>query len=273
MPIVRGHHEFDDFFTRIPNDWVRDRRLSLKAIGLLVQLLSHSPGWRVSLTSLANANNCGVDLIRSAVKELIAAGYIKRRQERVDTRFGEAVYETCDPSSAFPTTAFPTSENPTPKKNKEKKNIEKNVYADEIFEVFWETYPRKVGRQAAYKAFLSLLINNDPSEIISGCIAFAEDPNLPPKQFVPYPATWLNRHGWQDEALPDRQLTADEIRDRDQAAIAKRREAEKQASKHIQQQMQEAAANAEPAPVCEHGKKLVSCLPCCRKLAKEGNNE
>jgi hypothetical protein len=60
------------------------------------------------------------------MKELIDAGYIRRRQERIETRFGEAVYETCDPSSAFPSTAFPLSGKPTPKKNNVKKTEEKN---------------------------------------------------------------------------------------------------------------------------------------------------
>ena len=35
MPLIRGYHSFDDHFTQIPNSWLRDTRLSLKAIGLL----------------------------------------------------------------------------------------------------------------------------------------------------------------------------------------------------------------------------------------------
>jgi hypothetical protein len=273
VPIIRGHHEFDDFFTRIPNDWVRDKRLSLKAIGLLVQLLSHAPGWRVSIQTLANANSCGVDLIRAAVKELINAGYIRRRQERVDTRFGEAVYETCDPSLGFPITGKPSSENPTPKKNIVKKNIEKNVYADDLFETFWATYPRKVGRQAAYKAFLTLLVTNDPAIIVAGCAAYAQDPNLPPKQFVPYPATWLNRYGWLDEALPHRELTADQKQEREQEAITQRRERDQALSEELRKLDREAKDNAAPIPICKHGKSLPRCLPCCRDLAKGENND
>lgn len=266
MPIVRGHHDFDESFTRIPNAWVRDRRLSLKAIGLLVQLLSHSPGWRVSIASLANANNCGVELIRSAVKELMDAGYIRRSQERIATRFGEAVYETCDPSSAFPLSAFPSSGNPTPKKTSNKKTKEEKVYADSYFETFWEAYPRKVGRQAAYRAFISVLVANDPLVIIAGAQRYAADPNLPVKQYIPYPATWINRHGWLDEALPERERDRSVI---EQEQLEKRKQADERHRADLLRLDAEARAKAEPAPKCKHGKNLASCLPCCRELAKD----
>ena len=67
MPIVRKKLTHEYRFTQIPNDWVRDSRLSLKSIGLLAQLLSHSEGWNVTISSLATANNCGRDLIAGAV--------------------------------------------------------------------------------------------------------------------------------------------------------------------------------------------------------------
>ena len=44
MPLIRGHHTFDDQFVQIPNAWMRDNRLSLKARGLLAQIKTHH--WR-----------------------------------------------------------------------------------------------------------------------------------------------------------------------------------------------------------------------------------
>ena len=267
MPIVRSHHQFDDFFTRVPNDWVRDDRLSLKAIGLLVQLLSHAPGWKVSVASLAKANSCGLDAIRSAIRELETAGYLRRRQERIDTRFAEAIWETCDPSSAFPTTAFPSSGNPTPKKNNEKKTKEKKVNAESAFEIFWEAYPRKVGRQAAYRAYVTALDVATDDTINDGAKRFGADPNLPAKQYVPYPATWLNRHGWLDESLPQREIPKEEIAERELNA---RREADQRHAQKLLEMELETRAKAEPMPLCKHGLKLPLCLPCCRELAENG---
>jgi len=100
MPLIRGHHSFDDHFTQIPNEWVRDSRLSLKAIGLLTQLMSHSPGWNMSLSSLARFNKTGIDTIKTAVKELEEYGYLKRSEEQqhnADGTFADFVWTTADP--------------------------------------------------------------------------------------------------------------------------------------------------------------------------------
>jgi hypothetical protein len=100
MPLIRGHHTFDDHFTQIPNDWVRDSRLSLKAIGLLTQLMSHRPGWNMSISSLARFNKTGVDTIKSAVKELELYGYLHRSEKQEhndDGTFADYVWTTADP--------------------------------------------------------------------------------------------------------------------------------------------------------------------------------
>jgi hypothetical protein len=49
VSIIRRNLNFEDHFTTIPNQWVRDSRISLRARGLLAQLVSHRPGWRVSV--------------------------------------------------------------------------------------------------------------------------------------------------------------------------------------------------------------------------------
>lgn len=100
MPLIRGHHSFDDHFTQIPNEWVRDKRLSLKAIGLLTQLMSHSPGWNMSLSSLARYNGTGVDTIKTAVAELEKYGYLIRSEKQKhneDGTFADYIWTTADP--------------------------------------------------------------------------------------------------------------------------------------------------------------------------------
>jgi len=100
MPLIRGHHTFDDHFTQIPNDWVRDSRLTLKAIGLLTQLMSHRPGWIMSISSLARFNKTGVRTIKSAVEELELNGYLvrsKKQQHNPDGTFADYVWTTADP--------------------------------------------------------------------------------------------------------------------------------------------------------------------------------
>lgn len=72
------------------------------------------------------------------------------------------------------------------------------------FAEFYLAYPRKVGKDAARRAFEKAAKSSGPEVIIAGARRFAADPNLPDKQFIPHPATWLNAGRWDDEPLPPR---------------------------------------------------------------------
>ena len=131
-------------YTVISNHHLRNRELSLRAKGLLSQILSLPNDWDYTIAGLAAINKEGKDAVRVAVQELEAAGYIVRRQ-KMDSggKFGAneyIVYETprsASPLSDFPTTEKPSTEkplteNPTElnkdkykKKNKRKKTSEK----------------------------------------------------------------------------------------------------------------------------------------------------
>lgn len=70
----------------------------------------------------------------------------------------------------------------------------------EDFEAFWAAYPRKVGKQAALKAYER---NVDvPVETLLSVIGRekrSEQWRRDGGQFIPHPATWLNQHRWLDE--------------------------------------------------------------------------
>lgn len=204
MLIIRRNLNFDRGFTRIPNAWVRDKDLSLKAIGLLTQLMSHQDGWSVSIQSLASQNSCGRDAIRSAVQELEKAGYLKRSQPRTQSgSFESWIWETCDPALENPAPGKPAAGNPTTKKTIGKKTNQSNGDFDSAFDEFWSIYPRKVGKAQARKAFAKALEEYDVKVITEGARKLAADPNLPEIRFVPYPATWINREGWEDDPHPE----------------------------------------------------------------------
>lgn len=71
------------------------------------------------------------------------------------------------------------------------------------FADFYAAYPRKVGRDKAAVAYRRALTKTTGDVIVAGARRVAADPNLPAKQFVPHPATWLSRGGWDDEPFPD----------------------------------------------------------------------
>lgn len=69
-------------YTIITNEAVRDKRLSLKARGLLCFCMSLSDAWKYSVQGLASAAGVGVDTIKSAIKELEQVGYLVRKKYR-----------------------------------------------------------------------------------------------------------------------------------------------------------------------------------------------
>lgn len=67
------------------------------------------------------------------------------------------------------------------------------------FEVFWSAYPKKVGKQAAKKAFEKV---NVPVESLVSAIRRQECSAQWSKdggQYIPNPTTWLNQGRWEDE--------------------------------------------------------------------------
>jgi len=96
--LIRRFQSFERGFTQLPNSWVRDREISLKARGLLGMLMSFEPGFTVTIAQLAKDGHGGKDLIRGAVDELEAAGYLTRRPRHKGGRFTADDWELNDPS-------------------------------------------------------------------------------------------------------------------------------------------------------------------------------
>lgn len=212
MPLIRGHHPFEDHFAQIPNSWLRDKRLSLKSIGLLAQLMSHSPGWSLSINSLAEYNGVSREAIRSAILELEGLGYLTKKQDRENGRFAESTWVTSDPIE-IPLTGKPLAEKPTTKNTITKEEHLKNnerTYA--LFEEFWIVYPKKVDKGAARRAWASAVKKANPELIIEKAKAYADDPNLPEKRFIKYPGSWLNAEAWENGPLPSRGTKQDKTK-------------------------------------------------------------
>jgi hypothetical protein len=276
MAIVRAEHSFDNHFTQVPNAWLRDKRLSLKAIGLLAQLMSHAVGWNVSIRSLAEANDCGLDAIRTAVAELEQAGYLSRVQTREAGKFSEVTWRTnnpeeefVEPSSEKPLSEKPLSDNPTPKKNNLQEQQEKEIYGwNEAFVEFWKLYPRKAGKSAALRAFQkACMAQGDAKTILEGARRYRDDPNRV-DAFTAHATTWLNAGRWEDEPLPERVLSAAERKAREEAEFSARkaREAEfrEQERQRLELERLETERNKRENPVefCEHKRVAVICPKC-----------
>ena len=99
------------------NHHLRNKELTLKAKGLLSQMLSLPENWDYTLAGLSHINKESIDAIRTAVLELEKAGYIERAQGRDEkgkmTAITYTIYEQPQsPVLENPTSNKPKSENP-----------------------------------------------------------------------------------------------------------------------------------------------------------------
>ena len=121
MPVFRV--ERNTGYTVMSNHHLRNKELTLKAKGLLSQMLSLPEDWDYTLAGLSHINREKIDAIREAVKELEKAGYIVRSRERDEKgRLRGADYiiyeqpqlpEESAPDDQPPISDYPTLENPT----------------------------------------------------------------------------------------------------------------------------------------------------------------
>ena len=101
-------------YTVMSNHHLRNKELSLKAKGLLSQMLSLPEDWDYTLAGLSFINREKIDAIREAVKELERAGYIVRSRERDEKgRLRGADYVIFEQPQTPPVSDLPTLENPT----------------------------------------------------------------------------------------------------------------------------------------------------------------
>ena len=137
-------------YTVMSNHHLRNKDLSLKAKGLLSQMLSLPENWDYTLKGLSLINREQIDAIRTAVWELEKAGYITRQQNRDGKgKMADMIYtiyeqpqpwpeqpDKAAPGLENPVLENPTSDNPTPGKptlgnptqlNKDISNTEKST--------------------------------------------------------------------------------------------------------------------------------------------------
>lgn len=70
------------------------------------------------------------------------------------------------------------------------------------FEAFWSSYPRRVGKGAARKAFEKAMKLATFDEVMNGLRRQISYYATREHQFIPHPSTWLNQERWCDEPQP-----------------------------------------------------------------------
>lgn len=220
MGVTRTHLAFEEQFTRIPNGWARDERLTRKARGLLVEIMSHRVGWHVTIRALAKTGREGRDAIDSAVRELLEHGYVRRVQGRgSDGKFSEIEYELCDPSTVagFPGRGSTGHGSPVHGKSGHKEDhpsedqqvedhqvVLLSADADAhlgLMESLWGLWPssRRSTRKIVERHVRASLRNHYGSVILDAARRHAAVWASWPKadeHFIPLLSTWLHQERW-----------------------------------------------------------------------------
>lgn len=132
-------------YTVISNIVLRDKRLSLKAKGLMVTILGLPDNWDFTIAGISTILKEGRESIANAVSELIEFGYCVRTNERAesghylgyDYTFHETPHNVTEPATESPTTGFPTQVNPTQLSKQSQSSKQGIKETQEIFD-FWK---------------------------------------------------------------------------------------------------------------------------------------
>ena len=186
-------------YTVMSNHHLRNHALSLKAKGLLSQMLSLPDDWDYTLQGLAQINKESIDAIREAVRELERAGYIKRSRERDERGCLRGtvytIYEQphAEPTPEEPAQALPTLDNPTLEKpmlekptlenpmqlitkgrNKEKQNTDQSITDSIPFPSGFPETPvqKRTEAKESFERYRNLILENIDYDVL------ASDPHV-----------------------------------------------------------------------------------------------
>ena len=190
-------------YTVMSNHHLRNHALSLKAKGLLSQMLSLPEDWDYTLQGLAQINKESVDAIREAVRELERAGYIERSRERDERGCLRGTVYTIyeqphtmptpeepaqakpaldNPTSEKPMLDFPTLENPTQLntkgRNKEKRNTDRSITDSIPFPSGFQAAPaqKRTETKGTFESYRDLILENIDYNVL------VEDPHVDREQ-------------------------------------------------------------------------------------------
>lgn len=218
-------------FTSLPQGIFRDKRLSLKDVGLLVSMLALPDDWVFSENGLeAIFEHDGQASIRTGLKNLEKAGYLKRVRERdkVTGQIGTCNWYLYDyPHFDFPHLENPNVDNPSwenPPQSITKESITKESSTKESkkksaaalpsddaaspeaeFDILWKLYPRKEGKSNAKRDYIKARKDKkNPAtyeEVKKGLenyIAYIKAEKIE-SRFVKQGSTWFHQRCWEDE--------------------------------------------------------------------------
>lgn len=219
MPKDEGYIKL--FRSLLKWEWI-DKPETLSTFIFLLLVANHSDNeWHgltikrgqtvTSYTEIAHKMGLSVQQVRTSIKRLKSTGEItheKTNRYSLITIRNYEIYQTVinTPTNNQATVSQQSSNSQatTNKNEKNKKNDKKYIYPQnaDAFDAFWNAYPKKKDKVRARASFEKLKADDELLRIILAAIdeqRMSEDWQKENGRFIPYPATWLNGHRWEDE--------------------------------------------------------------------------
>lgn len=220
LPGNKGDMTYIDYLNEF-NRWIENDHLTLPAQVLYFRLLNvfNRAGWPEwvpvdTIRLQVMTNGLSKPAVYRARDELVKAGFIRYQQGKkgAPSRYALVEIENSGTDSLQKPLQFPL-QNPLQKPLQEPLPIYKTKtknnnppISPQGFDEFWSCYPRKVGKQAALKAWQKINPSRELTDTIllavkrqKNCAQWRRDKG----QYIPHPATWLNQGRWEDEVEAD----------------------------------------------------------------------
>jgi hypothetical protein len=204
---MNTHIRVDRRFAII-DEWVLDLDISDRAVRLYAILMRYADKDTQkafpSRKTLAERLRCSPASVDRASMELVESGAMSKEQ-----RYNNSLVYTLHTSSPVQTpvitgddslsspvtTAISTGDDLTITTKREPKEQES---LNDVFEQFWEIYPKKADKALAKRSLEKALKRTTAERILEGARQYRDDPRRD-DAFTKNPSTWLNADAWDNE--------------------------------------------------------------------------
>lgn len=243
MSIVRAPRGQEKFLV-VSNSVAQDGCLTMRALGVLVRLLSRPDNWATNSETLAREFNCGRDQVRGALRELQSAGYIKIQKTQNEKGHWSSSWVVFDkpvhdekshddaPKTDLPEFGKPATGNPVvgfsgpiQKTDLQKTDNKENDQKDsplatpsgdsefsEGFAKFWAAWPksaRKGAKGKCYGVWVKAKAEGQTEAIVAHVeyLKTTEAWTSKGGQFIQAPLVYLNQRTWEgaEDVFADKQ--------------------------------------------------------------------
>jgi hypothetical protein len=180
-------------------------RAKLVLLGIANHLGDHG-AWP-SISTLARYANASERSVKRDIQELVELGELKVELQNAPTKtqyktnlywitIGSGVTDSASGVTDWVSRGDSSGKSGVTPVGTQNINItikEPSLKSDlESFETFWLLYPKKVAKADAIKAWKQAIKKKTADELIGLVKAYSES-KLPDQQYIPYPASWLNK--------------------------------------------------------------------------------